>query len=102
MVLTIRRALRGWHQFLFIGLMAVGILAGSWRPTTWFDYHLRMAVLVFLLLGVLGVFAFGFVCPRCRANLVLKAATIFSGGKFACPKCGVGMDEPTNNPVKPL
>jgi hypothetical protein len=102
MVLTIRRALRGWYRFLFIGLMAVGILAGSWRPTTWFDYHLRMAVLVFLLLGVLGVFAFGFVCPRCRANLVLKAATIFSGGKFACPKCGVGMDEPTNNPVKPL
>jgi hypothetical protein len=100
--MTIRQALRGWYRFLGLGLITVGMLAGSWRPTTWFSYYLRIPVLVFLLLGVVGVFGFGFVCPRCRASLVLKAAAIFSGGKFACPKCGVSMDEPTNRPVKPL
>jgi hypothetical protein len=99
--MTIRQALRGWFRFLGVGLMAVGILAGCWRPTTWFNYYLRIAVLVFLFLGVVGIFGFGFVCPRCRASLVLKAADIFSGGKFACPKCGVQMDEPTNRPVEP-
>jgi transposase-like protein len=61
-----------------------------------------MTVLVLLLLGVVGVFGFGFVCPRCRASLLLKAVAIFRGGKFACPKCRVDMDEPTNSPTKPL
>jgi len=98
--MTIRQALGGWYRFLFVGLMAVGILAGSWRPATWFNYYLRIAVLAFLLVGVLGVFGFGFVCPRCRASLILKAAAIFSGGKTVCPKCGVGMDEPMNGPTR--
>jgi hypothetical protein len=97
--MTIRQALRGWYRFLGVGLMAVGILAGSWRPITWTSYYLRMAVLVFLLLAVIGVFAFGFVCPRCRTSLVLKMAAIFSGGKVACPKCGVAMDEPIDSPA---
>jgi hypothetical protein len=90
---TIRQALRGWYRFLGVGLIGVGILAGNWRPFTWPSYYLRMAVLGFLLVSVVGVFVFGFRCPRCRASLLLKATAILSGGKFACPKCGVGMDE---------
>lgn len=97
--MTIRQALRAWYTFLGVGLMGVGILAGSWRPTTWTDYYLRIAVLVFLLASVIGVFAFGFRCPRCRASLLLKAAAIFSG-QSACLKCGVGMDEPTKSAAK--
>jgi hypothetical protein len=92
--MTIRQALRGWYRFLLIGLMAVGILAGSWQASTWFNYYFRMAVLSFLLISIIGVFGFGFVCPRCRSSLATKAATIFAGRPCACPKCGVSMDEP--------
>jgi hypothetical protein len=98
--MTIRQALRGWFTFLWVGLMAVGILAESWRPTTWINYYFRMAVLSFLLISVVGVFAFGFVCPRCGISLALKAATIFGGRPCGCPKCGVSMDEPTKGPNK--
>jgi hypothetical protein len=57
--MTIRHELRRWYRFLWIGLMAVGILAGSWRPTTWFNYYLRMAVLGFLLISVIAYSALG-------------------------------------------
>jgi hypothetical protein len=92
--MTIRHALRGWLRFLWLSLMAVGILAGSWRPHTWLNYYLRMAILTFLAIGVIGVFAFGFVCPRCRSSLLMKSATIIGGRPYACPKCGVSLDEP--------
>jgi hypothetical protein len=92
--MTIRRELRAWYRFLFIGLMAIGILAGSWRASTWFTYYFRMATLGFLLISVVGVFGFGFVCPRCRRSLVMKSPMILSGHPCACPKCGVSMDEP--------
>jgi hypothetical protein len=91
--MTIRQSLRRWYRFLWIGLMLVGALAGSWRASTWFDYYCRMAVLGFLLIGVIGVFGFGFVCPRCRTNLVIKSVTIFNGSPCACPTCGVSIDE---------
>jgi predicted RNA-binding Zn-ribbon protein involved in translation (DUF1610 family) len=92
--MTIRQMLRRWFRFLWLGLMAVGILAGSWRPHTWLNYYLRMAVLTFLAISVIGVFAFGFVCPRCRSSLVMKSSTIFGGHPCVCPKCGVSLDEP--------
>jgi hypothetical protein len=94
--MTIRQALRGWYRFLGVGLIAVGILANGWRAT-WYNHILRVVVLSFLLVSVLGVFAFGFRCPRCRASLVAKAATIFRGRSFACPNCGVSMDEPATS-----
>ena len=97
--MTIRQALHRWYTFLGVGLMTVGILAECWRPHTWSSYYLRIAVLAFLLVGVIGVFCFGFACPRCRASLVLKAADILNGGPVACPKCGVGMDESSNHPA---
>jgi hypothetical protein len=96
--MTIRQSLRGWYRFLWLSLIGVGILAGSWRAATWTNYYIRMATLGFLLLGIIGVFSFGFVCPRCRNSLVIKSVTIFNGGPCSCPKCGVGLDEP----VKPL
>ena len=73
--------------------MAVGILAESWRPETWLNYYLRMATLTFLAFCVIGVFAYGFACPRCRRSLVMKAAIIFGGSPWACPQCGVSVDE---------
>jgi hypothetical protein len=73
--------------------MGVGILAGGWRPDTWFNYYARMAILTFLAVTVIGVFAFGFVCPRCRRSLLMKLATIYGGRPCACPKCGVSLDE---------
>lgn len=96
--MTIRQELREWYRFLWIGLMVVGVAAGSWRASTWLTYHFRMGVLTFLLISVIGVFAFGFVCPRCRTSLVMKSAQIFSGRPCACPRCGVSMDEPRDNP----
>jgi hypothetical protein len=92
--MTIRQALRRWFSFLWVGLMVVGILAGSWRPHTWHIYYLRMAVLAFLAISVIGVFAFGFVCPRCRRSLLMNSSTIFGARPSACPKCGVSLDEP--------
>jgi|ERR1700733_809620 hypothetical protein len=99
--MTIRDELRGWYRFLWISLIAVGILAGSWRPTTWVNYYLRMAVLGFLLISVIGIFGYGFVCPRCRGSLVLKAPTIFSRRPCACPKCGVSIDKPLDATANP-
>jgi hypothetical protein len=64
---TVRLVLRWWFRFLWVGLMAVGVLAESWRPHTWFTYNLRIAVLSFLAIGVIGVFSFGFAC---RLSLV--------------------------------
>ena len=92
--MTIRKALLWWFRSLWIGLMAIGILAGSWRPHSWFDYYLRMAVLSFLLISVIGIFAFGFVCPRCRSSLIMKATKVFNGPASECGKCGVSWDEP--------
>jgi len=94
---TIRQSLRGWYLFLWAGLMAVGILAGSWRPHTLLIYYLRMAILTFLAISVIGVFAFGYVCPRCRANLVFKSLSIMNGRPCVCPKCGVSVDEPAKS-----
>jgi hypothetical protein len=99
--MTIRQALRRWFSFLWLGLMVVGILAGTWRPHTWLIYYLRMAVLTFLVISVIGVFAFGFVCPRCRSSLLMKSSTIFGGRPCACPKCGVSLDEPEKGHDRP-
>jgi hypothetical protein len=90
--------MRGWFRFLWMGLMVVGILAGSWRASTWLNYYFRMATLTFLIISVIGIFAFGFVCPRCRKSLVTKSAMIFGGRPCVCPKCGVSMDEPRDSP----
>jgi hypothetical protein len=81
-----------------MGLMVVGILAGSWRASTWFEYYFRMAILGFLLIGVMAVFGFGFICPRCRTNLVTKSVPIFNGRPYTCPKCGVSIDESIKPP----
>ena len=53
-----------------------------------------VAVLSFILIAVIGIVAFGFVCPRCRGSLALKAAAILNGSPCLCPKCGVRVDEP--------
>lgn len=79
--------------------MVVGIVAGSWNAGTWLTYYLRMVVLGFALVSVLGVFAYSFICPRCRWTLVTKATTIMSVRPCACPKCGVSLDEPAKNPA---
>ena len=96
--MTIRQALRGWFGFLSVGFLAVGILGGSWRAHTWLNYYIRMAVLSFLLIGVIGVFGFGFACPRCRTSLVIKSLTIFNGSPCICPKCGVSIDDSNIDP----
>jgi hypothetical protein len=95
--MTIRQLLRRWFRFLWMSLLAVGVLAGSWRAGTWLTYYTRMAVLSFLVVSVMGVFGFGFVCPRCGKSLVLKAAAIFDGRPCACSKCGVSLDEPAKS-----
>jgi hypothetical protein len=53
-----------------------------------------MSILTFLAISVIGVFAFGFVCPRCRKGLVTKSASILGGLPCVCPKCGASMDDP--------
>jgi hypothetical protein len=80
-------------------LLAVGVVAGSWRVSTWLSYYLRMAALTFLAISVVGVFVYGFVCPRCRASLLFKSVTVFDGRPVACPKCGVSMDDPRDSPA---
>jgi hypothetical protein len=95
--MTIGRALRLWYRFLWVGLMAVGVLGASWQAT-WYNHIFRVAVLGFLLACVFGVFAFGFRCPRCRVSLVPKAqAILMPGGRFAWPKCRVSFDEPMDS-----
>jgi hypothetical protein len=98
--MSIRRALLGWYRFLWVGLLAVGVLSGSWHAT-WYNHIFRAAVLGFVLVSVLGVFGFGFRCPRCRSSLVTKAPTILSGRSFECPKCAVSVDEPRDGPAIP-
>jgi hypothetical protein len=96
--MTIRQSLRNWFRFLWVGLLVVGILAGSWRVHSWLNYYLRLAVLSFLLITVLGLFGFGFACPRCSKGLALKVPKILGGEPFQCPKCGVSIDEPQRSP----
>jgi hypothetical protein len=98
-VRTIRQAMRGWFQFLGVGLLLVGILARSWRIHTWPAYYFRMAVLVFLGITVLGVFGFGFVCPRCRRSLIVDSPAIFDGRPAKCRRCGVSMDDRNDDPA---
>lgn len=95
---TIRQSMRGWYQFLGIGLLLIGILASSWRIHTWTGYYARMAVLAFLLITVVGVFAFGFVCPRCHRSLLLQSLAIFDGRPCKCPRCGVSIDDRNDDP----
>jgi hypothetical protein len=96
--MTIRKTLDSWFRFLWIGIMAVGVLAGSWQAT-WENHFFREAVLGFLLISVIGVFASGFRCPRCRGSFATRATTILSGRQCECPKCGVSVDEPRDNPA---
>ena len=96
--MTIRQVLRRWFRFLWLGLIAVGILAESWRPDTWLNYYVRMAALTFLAFGVIGIFAYGFACPRCRQSFVMKAATLLAGSPCVCPRCGVSVDAPAKQP----
>jgi hypothetical protein len=91
--------MRGWFQFLGIGLLIVGILARSWHIHTWPAYYFRMAVLVFLAISVLGVFAFGFVCPRCRSSLLVNSPAIFDGRPTKCGRCGVSVDDRNDDPA---
>jgi predicted Zn finger-like uncharacterized protein len=99
MTRTIRQALRLWYRFLWMGVFAVGVLAASWQAT-WDNHSFRAALLGFSLVCVIGVFTFGFRCPRCRASLVYKAAAILTkDGALRCPKCGVSMDEPRQDPA---
>jgi hypothetical protein len=91
--MTIRKKLLGWFRFLWVGILAVGVLAGSWQAT-WYNHLFREAVLAFLLISVVGVFGFGFRCPRCRGSFATRATAILSGRPCDCPKCGVSIDEP--------
>ena len=90
--MTTRDTLRWWFRFLWLGLITVGVLAESWRPHSWFAYYLRISVLTILGVSVIGAFALGFNCPRCRRTLLMNAGTISSGRPFACPKCGASLD----------
>jgi hypothetical protein len=92
--MTIRQSLGRWFRFLWLGLLVVGMVAESWRASTWLGVYGRMAVLTFLAISVIGVFGFGFVCPRCRKSLILKAAKIVDGRPCVCPQCGISVDEP--------
>jgi DNA-directed RNA polymerase subunit RPC12/RpoP len=96
--MTIRQALRRWFWFLWVGLLAVGVLSQSWRAT-WLNHMFREVILGFLLFCVCGIFGFGYRCPRCHAVLVHKAHVIGRGGPFACPRCGVSIDEPDDSPA---
>lgn len=93
--MTIRHALHKWFRFLWMGLMVIGILAGCWQPHSWLTYYFRMTILTVLASSVIGVFGFGFVCPRCRRSLLMESSKIFGGRPCVCPKCGVSLDEPT-------
>jgi predicted RNA-binding Zn-ribbon protein involved in translation (DUF1610 family) len=86
-------ALRWWFRFLWLGLMTIGVLAEIWRPHSLLSYYLRMSVLTLLGVSMIGAFAFGFVCPRCRSNLLRNGGAILSGHSFACPKCRVSLDD---------
>jgi hypothetical protein len=97
--MTIRQVLRLWYRFLWVSLMAVGLLSAGWQAT-WNNHMVRAAVLGFLFVCVFGVFGFGFRCPRCRAVLVHKAHHILGqSDPFACPHCGVSIDEPRDSPA---
>jgi hypothetical protein len=98
--MTIRKTLLGWFRFLWVGILAVGVLAGSWQAT-WYNHLFREAVLGFLLISVIGVFAYGFRCPRCGASLAIRATAILSGRACECPKCGCSVDEPRDDAADP-
>jgi hypothetical protein len=95
---TIRQAFLLWYRFLWVALLAVGVLAGSWRAT-WDNHVFRAGVLSCLVLSVVGLFAFGMRCPRCQVHLVHKAPDILGRrGQFKCPKCGVSMEDARQDP----
>jgi len=95
--MTIRRALRGWFTYLRVGLVLVGVLAFGWHDNG-YNHTFRVSVLAVLITSVCTLFAFGFRCPRCRSSLVHKAPTILMKGcQFACPNCGVSVDEPRDS-----
>ena len=90
---TIRRQLRRWFAFFQVALVLVGILAYSWHDNG-YNHTFRIVALSLLMATVLGLFASGFRCPRCRKSLVPQASKILAdGGRFACPKCGGSIDE---------
>jgi hypothetical protein len=93
--MTIRQTLRGWFRFLWLGILAIGVLAGNWHAT-WENHLFRETVLGFLLISVVGVFAFGFRCPRCRTSFLTRSATILNGRP--CGRRHRGMAHSVNNP----
>jgi hypothetical protein len=40
-----------------------------WQPHSWLTYYVRMTILTLLASSVIGVFGFGFVCPKCGVSL---------------------------------
>jgi hypothetical protein len=90
--MTIRKSLMRWYWFTILGLTLIFALGLMWRgPES--DYTIRNVTLVVLGLFMYVVLALKFRCPRCRASLVTKSASILHGRPCGCPKCGVGMDE---------
>jgi len=95
---TIREEMQGWFRFLGVGLMAVGVLSGLWHPT-WDNYLLREAVLGASMICVVGVSAYGLRCPRCHRFLMQHAHRFLDNrAPYACPKCGVSIDDPADSP----
>jgi protein-S-isoprenylcysteine O-methyltransferase Ste14 len=90
--MTLRQTLTAWFRFLWLGLLAIGVFASSWRDNG-YNHFLRIGVLTFLIVTVFGLFAFGFRCPRCRISLAPKASHVLRTGPYACPRCGASMDE---------
>jgi predicted RNA-binding Zn-ribbon protein involved in translation (DUF1610 family) len=91
--MTIRQTLRAWYRYLWVSLLLVGAFGISWQDNG-YNHALRIGILVLLCAAVVTLFAFGFRCPRCRTSLISNAAHIVtSNAPFACPKCGVSMDE---------
>jgi hypothetical protein len=91
--MTIRQTLRGWYRYLWVALLSVGAFGMYW-PDNGYNHAVRISVLVLLCAAAMTLFAFGFRCPRCKTSLIPNAAHIvMNGGPFACPKCGVSVDE---------
>jgi predicted RNA-binding Zn-ribbon protein involved in translation (DUF1610 family) len=91
--MTIRQTLRGWYRYLWVSLLLIGAFGISWRDNG-YNHAFRLGVLALLCAAAMTLFAVGFRCPRCRTSLIPNAAHIvMSGAPFACPKCGVSVDE---------